>query len=60
MTDEKIRQIPLRLRGYAKWLRYYRESPTTYQDPLPTIPDELDEIADAIQGLIQQFGKQER
>lgn len=45
-------QIPLGLRGHAKWLRNYRNSPSAYLDPLPTVPDALDGIADDIQELI--------
>lgn len=59
MTDEELRQIPLRLRGHAKWLRNHRASPRTYHDPLPMVPDELDKMAGEIEALYAHLTQQE-
>jgi hypothetical protein len=53
MDGEELRQTIAALHGHAEWLRNYRESPKTYLDPLPMVPDELDRIADRLQQLRQ-------
>ena len=51
MTNEELRQTVESLHGHAKWLRNYRESPRTYHDPLPMVPNELDRIADRLNAM---------
>lgn len=52
--SDDIGQFAAALHVYAKWLRNHRESPKTYHDPLPIVPDELDRIADSLGQLRAQ------